>query len=90
METAALQIAPIGAALPLRTFQSRPAVGERDCSGISVQCFRPCEEEIASGKRGQIRVKGLAYPIATYQLVELRANLSDAQRSRPTEEETAK
>ena len=43
---------------------------------ISYDTFAHVKDEIHCEERGQIRVKGIAYPIATYGVIDLRANLT--------------
>ena len=45
---------------------------------ISYETFAHVKDEIHCEPRGEIRVKGLAYPVATYGVVDLRANLDAA------------
>jgi PAS domain S-box-containing protein len=45
---------------------------------ISYETFAHVKDEIHCEPRGEIRVKGLAYPVATYGVVDLKANLDAA------------
>ena len=43
---------------------------------ISYETFAHVKDEIHCEEQGQIRVKGIAYPVATYRAVDLKANLA--------------
>ncbi len=43
---------------------------------ISYDTFAHVKDEIHCEERGQIRVKGIAYPIATYGVIDLKVNLA--------------
>ena len=45
---------------------------------ISYETFAHVKDDVHCEERGQIRVKGIAYPIATYGVVDLKANLAAA------------
>src|SRR3954465_14451272 len=47
----------------------------------SYENFAHVKDEIHCEPRGEIRVKGLAYPVATYGVVDLKANLAEARGS---------
>ena len=44
---------------------------------ISYETFAHVKDEVQCEEAGEIRVKGIAYPVATYRVVELKANLID-------------
>ena len=43
---------------------------------ISYETFAHVKDEIHCEERGEIRVKGLAYPVATYGVVDLKSRLA--------------
>jgi class 3 adenylate cyclase len=45
---------------------------------ISYETFAHVSDEIACAEKGPIRVKGIAYPIATYEVVGLKSERRDA------------
>jgi adenylate cyclase len=47
---------------------------------ISYETFAHVKEEIACTEYGELEVKGVAYPVATYQVVDLLATLDRAQQ----------
>ena len=46
---------------------------------ISYETFAHVKDQIHCEPRGEIRVKGLAYPVASYSVVDLKANLAAAE-----------
>ena len=48
---------------------------------ISYETFAHVRDEIVCEERGEVRVKGIAYPVATYEGVELRTNLDAPDRT---------
>jgi class 3 adenylate cyclase len=47
---------------------------------IPYETYAHVKDEVVCEPRGEIRVRGLAYPVATYEVVDLRANLADRRR----------
>ena len=45
---------------------------------ISYETFAHVKDEIRCESRGEIRIKGLAYPVATYEAIDFTANLEPA------------
>ena len=43
---------------------------------ISFETFAHVRDEVACEERGQVQVKGIAHPIATYEAVALRADVA--------------
>lgn len=52
---------------------------------ISFETHAHVKDEIACEEQGHIRVKGIAYPIATYRVVDLKANLAKVEGPLRTE-----
>jgi class 3 adenylate cyclase len=52
---------------------------------ISYETFAQVKDTIDCEELGRVRVKGLAYPVATYRVIDLRANLGAACRTIRTE-----
>jgi hypothetical protein len=52
---------------------------------ISYETFAHVKDEIHCEEQGHIRVKGIAYPVTTYRVVDLKANLAAARRAIRTE-----
>lgn len=52
---------------------------------ISYETFAQVKDMIDCDELGHIHVKGIAYPVATYRVIDLKANLVDAHRSVRTE-----
>ena len=52
---------------------------------ISFETFAQVKDAIECEEMGQLRVKGIAYPIATYRVVDLRANVAATRRAIRTE-----
>ena len=52
---------------------------------ISYETFAHVKDEIHCEERGAIRVKGIAYPIATYGVVDLRSRLTASRPAIRTE-----
>jgi PAS domain S-box-containing protein len=48
---------------------------------ISYETFAQVKDEIECEEQGRIRVKGIAYPITTYRVIDLKTNLADAHRA---------
>ena len=48
---------------------------------ISFETYANVKDEIQCEEQGHIRVKGIAYPITTYRVVDLKANLADSHDS---------
>ena len=46
---------------------------------ISYETFAHVNEEAQCDEPGEIRVKGIAYPVATYRVIDLKANLVDSR-----------
>jgi adenylate cyclase len=46
---------------------------------ISYETFAHVKEDIHCEEAGEIRVKGIAYPVATYRVIDLKANLVDSR-----------
>jgi class 3 adenylate cyclase/PAS domain-containing protein len=46
---------------------------------ISYETFAHVKDEVQCGDPGEIRVKGIAYPVATYRVIDLKANLADTR-----------
>ncbi|MDF2762581.1 MAG: adenylate/guanylate cyclase protein [Thermomicrobiales bacterium] len=46
---------------------------------ISYETFAHVNEEVQCDEPGEIRVKGIAYPVATYRVIDLKANLVDSR-----------
>ena len=46
---------------------------------ISYETFAHVKDEVQCEEPGEIRVKGIAYPVATYRVVDLKANLPDTR-----------
>jgi class 3 adenylate cyclase len=42
---------------------------------ISYETFAHVKDEIVCEERGEVRVKGISYPVATYEVVDLKTNL---------------
>jgi PAS domain S-box-containing protein len=47
---------------------------------VSYETFAHVKDEVHCEEHGEIRVKGLAYPITTYRVVDLKANLAERGR----------
>ena len=45
---------------------------------ISYETFAHVNDEVQCEEPGEIRVKGIAYPVATYRVIDLKANLLDS------------
>ena len=52
---------------------------------ISYETFAQVKDTIHCEELGHVRVKGIAYPIATYRVVDLKANLAETSRAVRTE-----
>ena len=52
---------------------------------ISFETFSQVKEMIDCEELGQLRVKGIAYPIAAYRVVDLKSNLTAAHQVIRTE-----
>jgi hypothetical protein len=48
---------------------------------ISYETFAHVKDEIVCEERGEVRVKGIAYPVATYEVVDLKTNLDAPDRT---------
>jgi PAS domain S-box-containing protein len=48
---------------------------------VSYETFAHVKDEIEYEEQGEIRVKGIAYPIMTYRVLDLRANLISEKRA---------
>ena len=48
---------------------------------ISYETFAHVKDAVECEELGQLRVKGIAYPIATYRVIDLRANLAATRRA---------
>ena len=48
---------------------------------ISFETFAQVKDEIECEEQGHIRVKGIAYPITTYRVIDLKTNLAAADRA---------
>lgn len=48
---------------------------------ISYETFAQVKDTIACEELGHLRVKGIAYPVATYRVIDLRANLAATRRA---------
>lgn len=46
---------------------------------LSYETFVHVKDEIQCERQGQIRVKGIAYPVATYRAVDIKGNLASAR-----------
>ena len=46
---------------------------------ISYETFAHVNDEVQCDEPGEIRVKGIAYPVATYRVIDLKANLVDSR-----------
>jgi adenylate cyclase len=46
---------------------------------ISYETFAHVKEDIHCEEAGEIRVKGIAYPVATYRVIDLKDNLADTR-----------
>jgi class 3 adenylate cyclase len=52
---------------------------------ISYETFAHVNDQIACEEHGELEVKGIAYPIATYRVIDLRENLGESDRAIRTE-----
>lgn len=52
---------------------------------ISYETFAHVKEAVECEEMGHVRVKGIAYPIATYRVVDVRANLAATRSAILTE-----
>ncbi|RWM06449.1 adenylate/guanylate cyclase domain-containing protein [Mesorhizobium sp.] len=52
---------------------------------ISYETFAQVKDTIHCEEMGHVQVKGIAYPVATYRVINLKANLADACRAVRTE-----
>ena len=66
-----------GVNLASRLEQEAPAGGIL----ISYETFAHVQDEVDWEKRGQIRVKGIAYPVATYRVLGLKSAVDDGRRA---------
>jgi adenylate cyclase len=48
---------------------------------ISYETFAHAKDEIVCEERGEVRVKGIAYPVATYEVVDLKTNVDAHHRT---------
>ena len=49
---------------------------------ISYETFSQVKDTIDCEELGHVHVKGIAYPVATYRVIDLKANLVDRRRAR--------
>ena len=47
---------------------------------ISYETFAHVKDEIDCEEQGQISVRGIAYPVTTYRVVDLKENIASARR----------
>jgi class 3 adenylate cyclase len=52
---------------------------------VSFETYAQVKDEVHCEEQGQIRVKGIAYPIATYRVVDLKSTLAATDRAIRTE-----